>query len=82
LIKLSSSGAPGLFGAHAVQETDQQCFATDGAVLPQMVARQSSVIAAFKGVPNIPFGGLMRGLRQLGNVLAGILERHELAASW
>jgi hypothetical protein len=40
---------------HAIQETDQQCFATDGAGLPQMLARQSSVIAAFKDVPNILF---------------------------
>jgi hypothetical protein len=44
-----------LYLPHAVHETDQQCFATDGAELPQMLARQSSVIAAFKDVPNILF---------------------------
>ena len=40
---------------NAVQETDQQCFATDGAGLPQMLARQSSVIAALKDGLNILF---------------------------
>ena len=37
-----------LYLPHAIQETDQQCFATDGAILSDLVARQSSVIAAFK----------------------------------
>jgi lysophospholipase L1-like esterase len=40
---------------HAIQETHQRCFATDGAILLDMVARQSSVIAAFKDGPNILF---------------------------
>jgi lysophospholipase L1-like esterase len=44
-----------LYLPRAIQETDQQCFATDGAVLPQMFARQSSVIAALKDGPNILF---------------------------
>jgi hypothetical protein len=44
-----------LYLPNAVQETDQQCFATDGAGLSQMLARQSSVIEAFKDGPNILF---------------------------
>lgn len=44
-----------LYLPHAIQETDQQCFATDGAGLSEMLARQSSVIAAFKERPNILF---------------------------
>jgi lysophospholipase L1-like esterase len=44
-----------LYLSNAVQETDQQCFATDGAGLPQMQARQSSVIESFKDGPNILF---------------------------
>jgi lysophospholipase L1-like esterase len=44
-----------LYLPHAIQVTDQQCFATDGAVLSDMLARQSSVIAAFKDGPNILF---------------------------
>jgi lysophospholipase L1-like esterase len=44
-----------LYLPHATQETDQQCFATDGALLPDMVARQSSVIAAFQDGLNIVF---------------------------
>ncbi|MFY9954888.1 SGNH/GDSL hydrolase family protein [Bradyrhizobium sp.] len=44
-----------LYLPNAVQETDQQCFATDGAGLPQMLARQSSVIAALKDGLNILF---------------------------
>jgi hypothetical protein len=44
-----------LYLPHAVVETDQRCFATDGADLPQMIARQSSVIAAFTDGPNILF---------------------------
>jgi lysophospholipase L1-like esterase len=44
-----------LYLPHATQETDQQCFATDGALLSDMVARQSSVIAAFQGGLNILF---------------------------
>ena len=44
-----------LYLSNAVQETDQQCFATDGAGLPQMLARQSSVIESFKDGPNILF---------------------------
>ena len=42
-----------LYLPHAIQETDQQCFATDGALLSDMLARQSSVIAAFKDGLNI-----------------------------
>ena len=44
-----------LYLPHAIQETDQQCFATDGAILSDLVARQSSVIAAFKDGLNILF---------------------------
>jgi lysophospholipase L1-like esterase len=44
-----------LYLPHAIQETEQQCFATDGAGLSEMLARQSSVIAAFKERPNILF---------------------------
>ena len=44
-----------LYLPHATLETDQQCFATDGALLSDMVARQSSVIAAFQDRPNILF---------------------------
>jgi lysophospholipase L1-like esterase len=44
-----------LYLPHAIQETDQQCFATDGAALSDMLARQSSVIAAFKDGPNVLF---------------------------
>jgi len=44
-----------LYLPHAVQETDQQCFATDGALLSDMLGRQSSVIAAFRDGLNILF---------------------------
>ena len=44
-----------LYLPHAIEKTDQECFATDGAELQQMLARQSSVIAAFKDAPNILF---------------------------
>ena len=44
-----------LYLPHGIQETDQQCFATDGAILSDMLARQSSVIAAFKDGLNILF---------------------------
>lgn len=44
-----------LYLPNAVQKTDQRCFATDGALLSDMLARQSSVIAAFKDGPNILF---------------------------
>jgi hypothetical protein len=44
-----------LYLPHAIQETDQQCFATDGALLSDMLGRQSSVIAAFKDGLNILF---------------------------
>jgi lysophospholipase L1-like esterase len=44
-----------LYLPHAIQKTDQQCFATDNAVLSDMLARQSSVIAAFRDGPNILF---------------------------
>ena len=44
-----------LYLPHAIQETDQQCFATDGAVLADMIARQPAVIAAFKDEFNILF---------------------------
>ncbi|MCK1380499.1 hypothetical protein IVB33_25395, partial [Bradyrhizobium sp. 24] len=40
---------------NAIHESSQQCFATDGALLAGMIGRQSSVIAAFKDVPNILF---------------------------
>ena len=44
-----------LYLPHAIHETDQQCFATDGAGLSDMVARQSSVIAGLKDGINILF---------------------------
>ena len=44
-----------LYLSHALQQTDQQCFATDGALLSDMLGRQSSVIAAFKDGLNILF---------------------------
>src|ERR1700733_6295596 len=44
-----------LYLPHAIQETNQQSFATDGALLSDMLARQSSVIAAFKDGLNILF---------------------------
>jgi hypothetical protein len=44
-----------LYLPHAIQETDQQCFATDGALLSDMLERQSSVIAALKDGPYILF---------------------------
>jgi hypothetical protein len=44
-----------LYLPHATQETDQRCFATDGALLSDMVARQSSVVAAFQDCLNILF---------------------------
>jgi hypothetical protein len=44
-----------LYLPNAIQKTVQQCFATDGALLSDMLARQSSVIAAFKDGPNILF---------------------------
>ena len=44
-----------LYLPHAIQQTDQQSFATDGALLSDLVARQSSVIAAFKDGLNILF---------------------------
>jgi lysophospholipase L1-like esterase len=44
-----------LYLPHAVQETDQTCFATDGALLVDMLGRQSTVVAAFKDGLNILF---------------------------
>jgi lysophospholipase L1-like esterase len=44
-----------LYLPHAIHETDQQSFATDGAGLSDMLARQSSVIAAFRDGLNILF---------------------------
>ena len=44
-----------LYLPHAIQKTDQQCFATDGALLSDMIGRQSSVIEEFKDGPNILF---------------------------
>jgi lysophospholipase L1-like esterase len=44
-----------LYLPHAIQETDQQCFATDGALLSDMLDRQPSVIDALKDGPNILF---------------------------
>jgi hypothetical protein len=44
-----------LYLPHAIQETDQKSFATDGAVLADMIARQASVIAAFTDQQNILF---------------------------
>jgi lysophospholipase L1-like esterase len=44
-----------LYLPHAIEETDPQCFATDGALLSDMVARQPSVIAALKDGLNILF---------------------------
>src|ERR1700734_2167631 len=46
---------PNLYLPQAIQETNQQSFATDGALLSDMLARQSSVIAAFKDGLNILF---------------------------
>ena len=43
-----------LYLPHAIQQTDQQCFASDG-LFSDMRDRQSSVIAAFKGGLNILF---------------------------
>jgi lysophospholipase L1-like esterase len=44
-----------LYLPHAIQKTCQKCFATDGAGLQDMLARQSTVIAAFKDGPNVLF---------------------------
>jgi hypothetical protein len=44
-----------LYLPHAIQQSDQQCFATDGALLSDMLGRQSSVTAAFKDGLNILF---------------------------
>lgn len=44
-----------LYLPHAIQETDQKSFASDGAFLPDMVGRQSAVVAAFKDGLNILF---------------------------
>jgi lysophospholipase L1-like esterase len=44
-----------LYLPNAIQQTEPQCFATDGALLSDMVGRQSSVIAAFKDGLNILF---------------------------
>lgn len=44
-----------LYLSHAIQATDQKCFATDGAHLSDMIARQSLVIDAFQDGPNILF---------------------------
>jgi hypothetical protein len=42
-----------LYLQNATHETGQQCFATDGALLAEMLGRQSSLIAAFKDVTSI-----------------------------
>ena len=44
-----------LYLPHATQETVQKCFATDGALLSDMIDRQPSVIAAFQDGLNILF---------------------------
>jgi hypothetical protein len=44
-----------LYLSHAIQKTEQKSFATDGAILPDMVARQPLVIEAFQDGPNILF---------------------------
>ena len=44
-----------LYLPHASVETVQQCFATDGAGLAEMIARQASVLAALTDGPNILF---------------------------
>jgi lysophospholipase L1-like esterase len=44
-----------LYLPHAIQKTDQKCFATDGALLSDMLARQSMVIEAFQDGPSILF---------------------------
>jgi lysophospholipase L1-like esterase len=44
-----------LYLPHALQQTGQQCFATDGAGLPDMLARQPSIIQALTGSPSILF---------------------------
>src|SRR3954451_12739167 len=43
-----------LYLPHAIQETDQKCFATDGALLSDMLARQSS-LGRVQGGPKHPF---------------------------
>ena len=42
-----------LYLPHASEQTVQQCFATDGAILQDMIARQVAVIAALTDGPNI-----------------------------
>ena len=44
-----------LYLSHAIEQTDQHCFASDGALLSDMLGRQTSVIAAFKDGLNILF---------------------------
>ena len=44
-----------LYLPHASVETVQQCFATDGAGLAEMIARQAQVTAALTDGPNILF---------------------------
>jgi lysophospholipase L1-like esterase len=44
-----------LYLPHAIEETDQHSFATDGAVLADMLARQGSVVAALGDGLNILF---------------------------
>jgi hypothetical protein len=44
-----------LYLPHASEQTVQQCFATDGAILQDMIARQVAVIAALTDGPNILF---------------------------
>jgi lysophospholipase L1-like esterase len=59
-----------LYLPHAIQETDPKCFATDGALLSDMLARQSSVIAAFKDGPNILF--IQAGQNDLRSTAASV----------
>jgi lysophospholipase L1-like esterase len=44
-----------LYLANAVHKTDQRCFATDGALLSDMIARQPLVIGSFQEGSNILF---------------------------
>jgi lysophospholipase L1-like esterase len=44
-----------LYLTNAIQKTDQKCFATDGALLSDMIARQPLVIEEFQDKPNVLF---------------------------
>ena len=44
-----------LYLSHAIEQTDQHCFASGGALLSDMLGRKTSVIAAFRDGLNILF---------------------------